>query len=149
MKRAMLVARPPHAEGRKILVPPACHQEALGARRHHRLSLRPAEARRSDSTAHEHPVPGQHAWRCMRDGVYTHGCGLDVHTKPVGACLRTSAEGSEPVKETRTFRTMTAALLALADWLQQAGGPHVAMESPGVYGRPVYKVLAGQGALLV
>ena len=85
----------------------------------------------------------------MRDGVYPHGCGLDVHTKPVGACLRTSAEGSEPVKETRTFRTMTAALLALADWLQQAGGPHVAMESPGVYGRPVYKVLAGQGALLV
>jgi transposase len=68
----------------------------------------------------------------MMDVVYTHCCGLDVHKKTVVACLITSTEGPEPVKETRTFRTMTADLLALADWLQQAGCTHVAMESTGV-----------------
>jgi len=69
------------------------------------------------------------------DVIYTHCCGLDVHKKTVVACLITSAEGLEPVKESRTFRTMTADLLALADWLQQAGCTHVAMESTGVYPR--------------
>jgi transposase len=53
----------------------------------------------------------------MMDVIYTHCCGLDVHKKTVVACLITSAEGLEPVKEIRTFRTMTADLLALADWL--------------------------------
>ena len=83
------------------------------------------------------------------DVVYTHCCGLDVHKKTVVACLITSAEGLEPVKEIRTFRTMTADLLALADWLQQAGCTHVAMESTGVYWRPVYNLLEGQCELLV
>jgi transposase len=53
------------------------------------------------------------------------------------------------VKEIRTFRTMTADLLALADWLQEAGCTHVAMESTGVYWRPVYNLLEGQFELLV
>ena len=97
----------------------------------------------------EYPVRGHHAWRCRMDVVYPHGCGLDVHKKTVVACLITSAEGLEPVKEIRTFRTMTADLLALADWLQAAGCPHVAMESTGVYWRPVYNVLEGQCDLLV
>jgi hypothetical protein len=70
------------------------------------------------------------------DVVYTHCCGLDVHKKTVVACLITSTAGPEPVKELRTFRTMTAALFALADWLQQAGCTPVAMESTGVYTPP-------------
>jgi transposase len=83
------------------------------------------------------------------DVVYTHCCGLDIHTKTVVACLITNTKGPEPVKTTRTFRTMTADLLVLADWLQQAGCTHVAMESPGVYWRPVYNLLEGQFELLV
>ena len=83
------------------------------------------------------------------DVVYTHCCGLDVHKKTVAACLITSTAGAEPVKEIRTFGTMTADLLALADWLQEAGCTHVAMESPGVYWRPVYNLLEGQFELLV
>jgi hypothetical protein len=51
------------------------------------------------------------------DVIYPRCCGLDVHKKTVAACLITSTEGPEPVKEIRTFRTMTADLLALADWL--------------------------------
>ena len=83
------------------------------------------------------------------DVVYTHCCGLDVHKKTVAACLITSTAGAEPVKEIRTFSTMTADLLALADWLQEAGCTHVAMESTGVYWRPVYNLLEGQFELLV
>jgi transposase len=83
------------------------------------------------------------------DVVYTHCCGLDIHKKTVVACLITNTKGPEPVKTTRTFRTMTADLLALADWLQQAGCTHVAMESTGVYWRPVYNLLEGQFELLV
>jgi transposase len=85
----------------------------------------------------------------MMDVVYTHCCGLDVHKKTVAACLITSTAGAEPVKEIRTFGTMTADLLALADWLQEAGCTHVAMESTGVYWRPVYNLLEGQFELLV
>ena len=70
------------------------------------------------------------------DVVYTHCCGLDVHKKTVVACLITNTARPEPLKTTRTFRTMTADLLALADWLQQAGCTHVAMESTGVYTPP-------------
>jgi transposase len=39
-------------------------------------------------------------------------CGLDIHQKTVVACLLTAAEGQPPVKEIRTVRTMTVALLA-------------------------------------
>jgi transposase len=55
------------------------------------------------------------------------------------------------VRETRTFLTTTAELLALADWLAENDCQHVAMESTGVYWKPVYNVLEGvcQEALVV
>jgi transposase len=83
------------------------------------------------------------------DVIYACCCGLDIHKKTVVACLMTSAEGQPPLKEVRTFRTMTAELLLLADWLQAAGCTHVAMESTGVYWRPVYNLLEGLFILLV
>jgi transposase len=83
------------------------------------------------------------------DVLYPRCCGLDVHKKTVVACCILSTKGRKPVKETRTFRTMTTDLLALADWLQEQGCSHVAMESTGVYWRPVYNLLEGQFELLV
>jgi transposase len=83
------------------------------------------------------------------DVIYACCCGLDIHKKTVVACLMTSAEGQPPLKEVRTFRTMTAELLLLADWLQGAGCTHVAMESTGVYWRPVYNLLENLFILLV
>jgi transposase len=83
------------------------------------------------------------------DVIYACCCGLDIHKKTVAACLMTSAKGQPPTKEVRTFRTMTAELLRLADWLQAAGCTHVAMESTGVYWRPVYNLLEGLFTLLV
>jgi len=72
----------------------------------------------------------------MMDGIYSQCCGLDVHKKTVTACRITSTAGAEPLQELRTFSTMTADLVALADWLQEAGCTHVAMESTGVYTLP-------------
>ncbi len=65
--------------------------------------------------------------------VYERCCGLDIHKQGVGACLLTPGAGVQPVKEVRSFGTMTADLLALADWLTAAGCTHVAMERTGVY----------------
>jgi transposase len=52
-------------------------------------------------------------------------------------------------KEIRTFGTMTEELLQLADWLTAAGCTHVAMESTGVYWKPIYNLLEGSFALLL
>jgi transposase len=49
--------------------------------------------------------------------------------------------GSVPQKEIRTFGTMTEDLLELTDWLAAAGCTHVAMESTGVYWKPIYNLL--------
>jgi transposase len=75
--------------------------------------------------------------------LYPRCCGLDIHKKTVVACLMTTEGGQPPVKVIRTFRTMTVGLLALADWRHPAGCTHVAMESTGVYWRPIYPLLEG------
>jgi transposase len=63
-------------------------------------------------------------------------CGLDVHKRSVTACVITPKG-----KEVRQFGTLTSELLALADWLTERDVTHVAMESAGVYWKPVYNLL--------
>jgi transposase len=75
--------------------------------------------------------------------------GLDVHKKSVVACVLISLPEGGVQKHTQTFGTMTPELLALSDWLQGHEVTHVAMESTGVYWRPIYQVLEGRFALLV
>ena len=72
-------------------------------------------------------------------------CGLDVHKKVIVACLLRL--GQE--REIRKFGTTTNQIQAMAEWLKQAGCTHVAMESTGVYWKPVYNILEGQLELLV
>jgi transposase len=67
--------------------------------------------------------------------------GLDVHKKTVTACVRVPGANGDRAQHVRTFDTTTAALLVLRDWLAAHGITHVAMESTGVYWRPVYYVL--------
>ena len=83
------------------------------------------------------------------DMIYERCCGLDVHKRTVTACLLTPKPGGGRNQETRTFGTMTDDLLALADWLAQAGCSHVAMEATGAYWKPVYNILEGQFETLV
>jgi transposase len=65
-------------------------------------------------------------------------CGLDVHAKPVVACL--IKQGKQRIQ---AFSTMTEDLLKLGDWLRQEEGTPVAMESSGVYWEPVCNLLEG------
>lgn len=75
--------------------------------------------------------------------VYERCAGIDVHKKSVTVCLTTPGPRGEVKRETRTFGTMTRDLLQLLDWLVGAGCTHVAIESTGVYWKPVYNVLEG------
>lgn len=73
-------------------------------------------------------------------------CGLDVHKKSVTACvLWTSGRR----RQTREFGTFTKELLALSDWMRSCGVTHVAMESTGVYWKPVWNLLEGQFEVLL
>ena len=81
--------------------------------------------------------------------VYQRCCGLDVHKRTVVACVVVTGPDGGSVKETRTFDTMTEDLLALVEWLEATGCSHVAMESTGVYWKPVYNMLEGQFELLL
>jgi len=83
------------------------------------------------------------------DVVHERCCGLDVHKRTVVACLVTPRANGTPQKVIRTFDTMTADLLALADWLEAAACTHVALESTSAYWKPVWNVLEGSFALLL
>jgi transposase len=74
--------------------------------------------------------------------LYEHCAGLDVHKKTVVACLLATTMGKTS-KQVRTFATTTLGLQALVDWLSSQGATHVAMESTGVYWRPVFNLLEG------
>jgi len=81
--------------------------------------------------------------------LYPRCCGLDVHKRNVVACVLTPGVGPQPDKTIRTFATMTEDLLALSDWLLSLGVTHVAMESTGVYWKPVYNLLEDLFTLLL
>jgi transposase len=83
------------------------------------------------------------------DTVYPHCAGLDVHKDTVVACVRHHAEGKRTCQEVRTFATHTRALEELADWLAAEGVTHAAMESTGVYWKPVFNVLEGRVTVLL
>jgi transposase len=74
--------------------------------------------------------------------------GLDVHQKTVVACARVVV-GKKVVQEVKTFETTTQELLALCDWLSERGVTHVAMESTGVYWKPVWHVLESSFELVL
>ncbi len=80
------------------------------------------------------------------DVVYRCCAGLDVHKKRIVVnLLRRGVAGKSDLDEVKSFGTMTRDLLAASEWLQHAGCTHVAMESTGVYWKPIYNVLAAEG----
>ena len=76
--------------------------------------------------------------------LYACCAGLDVHKKTVVACLMLTAASGKVSREVRTFATTTAGLQALAAWLESCGVTHVAMESTGIFWRPVFNLLEGR-----
>jgi transposase len=77
------------------------------------------------------------------------GCGLDVHQATVVACLLIVGKDGRVQKQVRTFGTTTRELVALRDWLLSQGCTHLAMESTGVYWKPVYTILEGALEIVV
>jgi transposase len=73
--------------------------------------------------------------------VVPRGCGIDVHKKVVVATI----DGEGIKKQTREFGTITSSLKGLKEWLLENGITHVAMESTGVFWKPVYNVLEPSG----
>ena len=82
--------------------------------------------------------------------IHERCCGLDVHKKTVVACVLITPANGEVQRHIRTFSTMTAGLLALSDWLESLAVTVIAMESTGIYWRPVFNLLEeGRSVILV
>jgi transposase len=79
--------------------------------------------------------------------LFSHCAGLDVHKELVLASVRVPGAGGRRVVVTERFGTMTADLIALREWLQAYGVTQVALESTGVYWKPIYYVLEDGFAL--
>lgn len=80
--------------------------------------------------------------------VHERCAGLDVHQHSVVACARVASDG-KVVQEVRTFDTTTQGLLALCDWIAEHGCTHAAMESTGVYWKPVWHILESSFELVL
>jgi transposase len=81
--------------------------------------------------------------------VHERCAGLDVHKKSVVVCRIVPDETGGWHKEMRTFGTLTDELLNLFDWLRNAGITHVAMESTGVYWKPIFNILESEFEVLL
>lgn len=81
--------------------------------------------------------------------VHERCAGLDVHKQSITVCRIIPNGEAGWDKAIRKFGTMTDDLLALADWLQAVGVTQVAMESTGVYWKPVFNILEGNFKVLL
>jgi transposase len=81
--------------------------------------------------------------------IYPRCAGLDVHKRTVVACVRRVEPTGRAREWVQTFGTMTGELLALSDWLAEHGVTHVAMESTGVFWKPIFNILEGRCEVLL
>ena len=90
--------------------------------------------------SHQPEEPGD----SQMEPLLEHCAGIDIHKKTVVVCRITRCAMGDWQADTRTFGTTTRDLLQLADWLQAVRVTHVAMESTGVYWKPVFNILESQ-----
>lgn len=83
------------------------------------------------------------------DTLFVRVAGLDVHLKAIQCAIRCRQDSGKLDAQVRSFGTMTRDLRALANYLQQKGVTHVAMEATGVLWKPVWNVLEGRFTLLL
>jgi len=77
------------------------------------------------------------------DVLYPRCSGIDVHKRFVVVCLSCLQANGKRSKEVRQFSTMTNEIIAMKEWLKASGCSHIAMESTGVYWKPIFHVLEG------
>ncbi len=78
------------------------------------------------------------------DLIYSNVAGLDVHKKSVSACVRWIGPKGAVQEEVRQFGTMTRDILQMAEWFASRQVTHVAMESTGVFWKPIWNLLEGR-----
>lgn len=83
------------------------------------------------------------------EDIYPCCAGLDVHKQSVEANVRRLEPNGRLHQETRPWGTMTRDLLAMADWMAAQGVTHVAMESTGVFWKPIYNILESRFTVLL
>lgn len=83
------------------------------------------------------------------DTIFNCVAGLDIHKKTILVCIRSVNQQGKVSEQIRTFGTMTRELLSLRDWMSHQGVTHVAMESTGVFWKPVWNILEGGFELLL
>ena len=79
--------------------------------------------------------------KTMLDVMFGRCAGLDVHKRSVTAYVLVTDKSGKVRRSSKTFETTTKALKELRGWLLESGVSHVAMESTGVYWKPVYNIL--------
>jgi len=83
------------------------------------------------------------------DIVHPRCAGIDIGKRSLTVCVITTDKAGEPVRETRTFGTLSRDLLVLADWLDERGVTAVAMEATGSYWKPIWNLLEERFELLL
>ena len=83
------------------------------------------------------------------DVIYNRCAGLDVHKQTVECAVRLAEPKGSTSVEVRQFGTMTDDLLEMVEWLKAQGVTHVAMESTGVFWKPIYNLLEGHFTVLL
>ncbi len=73
--------------------------------------------------------------------LHSHCAGLDIHQKEIVVCTYIGSSDEELIKEIRTFPTMTKNLYEMLQWLEELNITHLAMESTGIYWKPVFNIL--------
>src|SRR6185369_11033702 len=87
--------------------------------------------------------------RKVMEAIHHRVGGLDVHKKMVMACRRRLLDDGYAEVEIRSFKTTTAGLRELANWLAEWNVTDIAMESTGIYWVPVWNILQRQFKLIL
>ena len=74
--------------------------------------------------------------------IYDRCCGLDVHRDTITACVLVG-NGRRKRKQIKTFPTFTSDIQELAKWLKSFNIEYVAVESTGIYWKPIFNVFDG------
>lgn len=83
------------------------------------------------------------------ENIFLCCAGLDLHKESVEACVRRMESNGQLHQQTRRWGTMTQDVLNMADWMAAQGVTHVAMESTGVYWKPIYNILESRFTVLL
>src|SRR4051812_14000002 len=135
--------------GRAFLVRAARFRVWPRGRPRHHYVLLPAGKHAQQTLDRDALSPSRSQRRSAMDVLDERCAGLDLHKRSITACRMTPGAAGRPIKEIRPVGTMTAELLTLGDWLAEGGVTHVAMESTGVYWKPVWNLCEDRFTLLL